>query len=89
MNAKARTGGKVAAIVEIPWEIVFLQKALVIEKRFEPLQIGRFGFELRVLSFEFQVGCSAVLIQHEDSAIEGMSMNSLAELIINGKKNTN
>jgi len=53
MNAKARTGGKVEAIVEFPWEIVFLQKPLVIEKWFEPLQIGRFGFELRVLSFEF------------------------------------
>ena len=54
MNAKARTGGKVAAIVEFPWEIVFLQKPLVIEKRLEPLHIGRFwfwapGFELRVL----------------------------------------
>ena len=50
MNAKARTGGKVEAIVEFPWEIVFLQKPLVIEKRFEPQQIGHFGFWLRCLA---------------------------------------
>jgi len=43
MNANARTGGKVGVIAEFPWEIVFLQKPLEIEKRFEPLQIRHFG----------------------------------------------
>ena len=54
MNAKARTGGKVEAIVEFPWEIVFLQKPLVIEKRFEPQQIGRFRFWIRFVVVLFR-----------------------------------
>lgn len=62
MNANAITGGKVEAIIEFPWEVVFLQKLLGIEKRFEPLQISRFGF---------WVQSSAVISRDEVSATEG------------------